>query len=96
MGRRVKEFIEVYDYQPLEALIDKLSEIRPSLPGDAQPVVTMRGDDVFGRVLSISYWRPQTPEEAASDARCAKRLYQARATEQPAPMLRLRSIARHV
>jgi len=31
----------------------------------------MRGDDIFGRHLSISYLRPQTAEEAECDARYA-------------------------
>jgi hypothetical protein len=38
----------------------------------------MRGDDIFGRKLSIAYHRPQTAEEAESDARCAEAYRQSR------------------
>ena len=78
MSRMVKDFIEVNQWESLEALIERLTEIRASLPEAAQPEVKMRGDDVFGRKLSIAYYRPQTPEEAESDARCAEAYRQSR------------------
>ena len=70
MRKQVKDFIDIKDVESLDALIDRLNEIRDSLPEDARPEVKMRGDDVFGRKLSIAYFRPQTDEEAESDARC--------------------------
>lgn len=69
MSRRIKEFIEVKDYHSLDALIDRLVEIRDELPQGAEAEMRMRGDDVFGRRLTISYFREQTAEEAACDAR---------------------------
>lgn len=69
MGRRVKDFIEISDYTSLERLITTLTAIRDSLPADAEPELKMRGDDVFGRSLSITYFRELTEEEAAVDAR---------------------------
>lgn len=69
MGRRVKDFIEISDYTSLERLITTLTAIRDSLPADAEPELKMRGDDVFGRSLSITYFRELTQEEAAVDAR---------------------------
>jgi hypothetical protein len=39
------------------------------LPKDADPELRMKGDDVFGRRLSISYFRQLTEEEAACEAR---------------------------
>jgi hypothetical protein len=71
MSRRVKDFIEIADYTSLDALIEKLIEVRDSLPAAAEAEVKMRGDDVFGRQLSISFFREQTTEEAECDARYA-------------------------
>jgi hypothetical protein len=70
MSKLVKDFIEIRDVASLDALIERLTEIRESMPETARPEVKMRGDDTFGRKLSIAYFRPQTPEEAESDARC--------------------------
>jgi hypothetical protein len=81
MSRKVKEFIEIRDYRSLDALIEKLVEVRDSLPADAEAQVRMNGDDVFGRQLSIAYFRPQTAEEAACDARYAEAYRQSRAQE---------------
>ena len=69
MRRRVKDFIEISDYTSLDRLIQTLVSIRDSLPASADPELKMRGDDVFGRRLSISYFRELTPEEAELDAR---------------------------
>jgi hypothetical protein len=69
MSRRVKDFIEIKDYTSLDALIDRLVEVRDGLPAAAEAEVKMRGDDIFGRQLSISYFREQTAQEAECDAR---------------------------
>lgn len=54
----------------LDQMIDLLSSVRDQLPdGAVDPKVQMRGDDVFGRQLTVSYLRPQTGEEVARDAR---------------------------
>ena len=69
MRRRVKDFIEVSDYTSLDALINVLTAVRDSLPEDAEPELKLRGDDVFGRRLTISYLRELTSEEAECQAR---------------------------
>lgn len=69
MRTRVKDYIEVSDYTSLDRLITTLNAIRDSLPETAEPELKMRGDDVFGRRLSISYWRELTAEEQAADAK---------------------------
>lgn len=71
MSRLVKDYIEIGDYTSLDALIARLAELRDSLPDGAEAELRLRGDDVFGRHLSIGYFRPQTEEEAACDARYA-------------------------
>lgn len=69
MGRRVKDFIEISDYTSLDSLINTLVAIRDNLPEDAEPELKLRGDDVFGRRLTITYSRALTTEEAECDAR---------------------------
>lgn len=69
MGRRVKDFIEISEYTSLDQLINTLTAIRDNLPQDAEPELRMKGDDVFGRRLSISYFRELTAEEATLDGR---------------------------
>jgi hypothetical protein len=81
MRRRVKDFIEIKDCTSLDALIATLGEVRESLPADAEPEVRMRGDDVFGRHLCVSFYRPQTAEEADCDARYAEAYRESRERE---------------
>ena len=71
MSKMVKEFVQIEECGSLDALIEKLIEVRNALPEGADAEVKMRGDEVFGRQLSISYHRPQTDEEAECDARYA-------------------------
>jgi hypothetical protein len=69
MRKRVKDFIEIGDLTSLDRLITTLCAIRDSLPAEAEAELKMRGDDVFGRRFSISYFRELTVEEAALDAK---------------------------
>ena len=69
MRTRVKDYIEVSDCTSLDRLITTLTAIRDSLPATAEPELKMRGDDVFGRRLSITYWRELSSEEQAADAK---------------------------
>ena len=72
MSRRVKEFIEIGDFASLDDLIGKLEAIRASLPAFAEAEMRLKGDDVFGRKLTISYMREQTSDEAEYDERYAE------------------------
>ena len=81
MSRRVKDFIEVKDLGSLDALIERLQEVRGNLPAGAEPEVKMRGDDIFGRHICISFYRPQTVEEAECDERYAEAYRQSRERE---------------
>lgn len=71
MSRRVKEFIDIGDFASLDELIEKLIAVRDNLPGFAEAELRMKGDDVFGRKLSISFMREQTDEEAGYDEKYA-------------------------
>ena len=81
MSRRVKDFVEIEDHSSLDDLIAKLIEVRDALPTDAEAEMRLRGDDVFGRNLSISYFRDQTAEEAECEARYAKAAKEAKERE---------------
>jgi hypothetical protein len=70
MTRLVRDFFEVEDRVSLDHMIDLLIAVRDRLPEGAEDAkVRMRGDDVFGRQLTVSYLRPQTADEMARDAR---------------------------
>jgi hypothetical protein len=81
MSRLVKDYVQIKDCADLDALIDQLVAVRDSLPQDAQAEVKLRGDEVFGRHLAISFYRPQTTEEAEVDARYAEAYRQSRERE---------------
>ena len=73
MMRKVRDFFEVEDKVSLDRMIDLLSTVRDQLPDGAEDArVQMRGDDLFGRRLTVSYLRPLTAEEAAREARYAE------------------------
>jgi len=67
--RRVKDYIEISEYTGLDDVIRFLEIIRDSLPADCEPEVRIRGDDVFGHRLTISFLRELSTEEAALDAK---------------------------
>src|SRR5690348_423511 len=67
--RRVKDFIDISEYTSLDDLIRYLETIRDNLPAEHQAELKIRGDDVFGRRLTISYFREQTPEEVELESK---------------------------
>jgi hypothetical protein len=81
MSRRVKEFVEVVDHVSLDDLIHKLSEIRDGLPADSDAELRLRGDEVFGHRISITYFRGQTDEEAEIERRYAEASREAKELE---------------
>jgi|SRR5690242_8506376 hypothetical protein len=81
MSRRVKEFVDVEDHVSIDELIGKLAEIRDSLPENADAELRLRGDEVFGHRLTITYFRDQTPEEAAIEKRYADAAREAKEKE---------------
>jgi len=67
--RRVKDYIEISEYTSLEDLIRFLEIIRGTLPQNSEPELKIRGDEIFGRRLTITFLRDLTDEEASLDAR---------------------------
>ena len=81
MSRRVKDYVDIEDHLELDQLIAKLTELRDSMPADADAELRLRGDEVFGRRITISYFRPQTDEEAAVEQRYAEQSREAKERE---------------
>ncbi len=71
MPRRVKDFIDISEYTALDDLIRYLETIRDNLPAEHQAELKIRGDDVFGRRLTISYFREQTPDVVELESKYA-------------------------
>ncbi|MEY3658720.1 MAG: hypothetical protein RLZZ561_332 [Pseudomonadota bacterium] len=67
MSNFVKEFIEITDHTSLDDVIDALTALRQALPDGAQAEMRLRGDDIFGRKLSICYLRPKQHDELAGE-----------------------------
>lgn len=63
MSNFVKEYVEISDHASLDDVIEALVAIRRALPAGADAEMRMRGDDVFGRHLSVCYLRPKAMEE---------------------------------
>jgi hypothetical protein len=81
MNRRVKEFVDIADHVSLDELIEKLAEIRGSLPENSEAELRLRGDEIFGHRITISYMRDQTAEEAECEKRYAEAEKEAKAKE---------------
>jgi hypothetical protein len=63
----VREFVEIADHTSLDDVIDALTTLRHALPDGAQPEIRLRGDDIFGRHLSICYLRPKQNDELTGE-----------------------------
>lgn len=71
MPRRVKDFIDISEYTSLDDLIRYLKTIRDNLPPDHEAELKIRGDEIFGRRLTITYFRELTPEEIELESKYA-------------------------
>ena len=81
MSRRVKDYLDVADHVSIDELIEKLTAIRDGLPEGSDAELRLRGDDVFGHRITISYFRPQTDEEAEVERRYADEVREAKERE---------------
>jgi hypothetical protein len=79
--RRVKDFVDIADQVSLDELIQKLAEVRDSLPGGSEAELRLRGDEVFGHRITIAYFRDQTEEEAEIERRYAQASKEAKERE---------------
>lgn len=71
MPRRVKDYIDISEFTSLDTLIRYLETIRDNLPTDCGAELKIRGDEVFGKRLTITYFRELSPEEIELEGRYA-------------------------
>src|SRR5436305_14356408 len=81
MSRRVKDYVDIPDQLSVDELIDRLTAIRDALSDEADAELRLRGDEVFGHRITISYFRDQTEEEAAIEKRYAEEAREAKERE---------------
>jgi hypothetical protein len=81
MSRRVKEFMDIGEHSSLDELIEKLAEVRAALPEGSEAELRLRGDEVFGRKITISYFRDQTEAETEVEKRYAEASREAKERE---------------
>ena len=81
MSRRVKDYVDIADQLSLDELIANLTELRDSMPADCDAELRLRGDEIFGHRITISYFRPQTEEEAECERRYAEQQREAKERE---------------
>jgi len=81
MSRRVKDYVDVEDLLSIDELIEKLTAIRANLPEGADAELRLRGDEIFGHRITISYFRPQTEEEAEIEKRYSDEAREAKERE---------------
>ena|SRR6185503_17701791 len=81
MKRRVKEFVEIDEDVSLEELIVRLTEVRDGLPDECEAELRLRGDEIFGRRITVTYFREQTDEEAELEKRYAEASREAKEKE---------------
>jgi hypothetical protein len=81
MTRRVKEFVDIADHLSVDELIEQLKAIRDQLPDDAAAELRLRGDEIFGHRMTISYFREQTADEADVEKRYEERSREAKERE---------------
>lgn len=81
MKRRVKDFVEIADHVSLDDLIGTLAEVRDGLPEGSEAELRLRGDEIFGHRITISYFREQTDEEAEAERRYAEASKEAKQKE---------------
>ena len=66
----VREYVEVSGCGSLEAMIARLEAVKSTLPsGCTEAEVRLRGDDIFGRHILVTYARPETEAEIEAGRR---------------------------
>jgi hypothetical protein len=81
MARRIKDFVDLKDHVSIDELIQQLTEFRDGLCENADAELRLRGDEVFGHRITISYFREQTEEEAEIERRYAEQALETKKRE---------------
>jgi hypothetical protein len=67
--RRVKDYIDISEFTSLDTLIRYLETIRDNLPPECGAELKIRGDEIFGKRLTITYFREMTADELELEGR---------------------------
>ena len=59
----VREIVDIPESSSIDKLLESLAAVRARLPDPQDAGVRLRGDDVFGQRITITYSRPATLEE---------------------------------
>ena len=60
----VREYVEVAGCGSLAEIIERLEAVKRAMPPDcSEPEVRLRGDDIFGRHILVTFARPETEAE---------------------------------
>ncbi|MDP9415078.1 MAG: hypothetical protein M3Q08_13555 [Pseudomonadota bacterium] len=66
----IREYVEISGSGSLDAIIARLEAVKAELPpGCSEAEVRLRGDDVFGRHILITYRRLETAAEIEANRR---------------------------
>ena len=66
----VREYVEISGCDTIEAVIAGLEAVKKQMPpGCSEAQVRLRGDDVFGRHILVTYSRPETEAELETTRR---------------------------
>ena len=68
MRTLVREIVDIRECASIDRLLESLAAVRARLPDPDEAYVRLRGDDVFGQMITITYSRPATSEEARLSA----------------------------
>ena len=64
MRTLIREIVDIPECSSIDALLESLAAVRARLPDPREAYVRLRGDDFFGQMITITYSRPATVEEA--------------------------------
>ena len=64
MRTLIREIVDIRECASIDKLLERLKAVRDRLPDPNDAHVRLRGDDFFGQMITITYSRPATVEEA--------------------------------
>ena len=69
----VREFVEIPAHGPLAEVIARLETVRRQLPEGCRELgVQLRGDEIFGRHILVTFCRAETEAEIEAQRRAAE------------------------
>ena len=60
----IREVVDIPECSSIDLLVERLVAVRDRLPDPSEANVRIRGDDFVGNMITITYFREMTPDEA--------------------------------